>query len=257
MIRRTASDRQLLELQHTLYSSKNPTRRWLHSSRRDWILDAVRRHKTQGMRCVLEIGPGSGVYLSMLASHFDNVVVTDIASVFLTQARNIATHYNNITVIEDDIVHSMFDSGLFDLIVCSEVIEHIQESAAALAQIARIIKPNGVLILSTPQKYSLLEIASKVAFMPGVIELVRWTYGEPIIETGHINLLTPKAAQTQIREAGFDLLECHVGGLYLPLVAEFMGQLGLRCAFAGERILRRTGLTGVLWTQFYVAKRLG
>jgi 2-polyprenyl-3-methyl-5-hydroxy-6-metoxy-1,4-benzoquinol methylase len=238
MMRSAASDQQLLELQHTLYTSKNPTRRWLHSSRRDWILDAIRRHKTHGMQCALEIGPGSGVYLPTLASLFDTVVAADIASAFLVQARHLAHNHTNIKVIEDDIVRSTFSSGSFDLILCSEVIEHIADTATALAQIGRIIKPHGVLILSTPQKYSFLEIASKIAFLPGVIELVRRVYDEPIIETGHINLLTAKAAQVQLRQAGFALRQCHVSGLYLPLVAEFFGQLGLRCAFAGERILK-------------------
>jgi len=257
MMRSAASDQQLLELQRTLYASKNPTRRWLHSARRDWILDAIRRHKTDGMHCALEIGPGSGVYLPTLASLFDEVIASDIASAFLAQARHLAHTHTNIKVTEDDIAHSVFCGASFDLILCSEVIEHIEDSAIALAQIGRIIKPNGVLILSTPQKYSLLEITSKVAFLPGVIELVRRVYGEPILETGHINLLTAKAAQAQLRQAGFALQECHVSGLYLPLVAEFFGHFGLRCAFTGERILKRMGLTQVLWTQFYVAVRSG
>jgi SAM-dependent methyltransferase len=158
-------------------------------------------------------------------------------------------------VIEDDIVHSNFRSGTFDLILCSEVIEHIADSGTALVQIARIIKPNGVLILSTPQKYSLLEIVSKIAFLPGVIEVVRRVYQEPVIETGHINLLTAKTVQEQLHRAGFSLKENHVSGLYLPIVAEFFGQLGLRSALAVERLLRRLGSTGVLWTQFYVAVR--
>jgi SAM-dependent methyltransferase len=257
MMRSATSDQQLLELQATLYASKNPTRRWLHSSRRDWILDAIRRHKTNSMECALEIGPGSGVYLPTLASLFNEVVAADVARPFLAQARHLADNHTNVKVIEDDIVHSTFASGSFDLILCSEVVEHIPDSAAVFGQISRIIKPNGVLILSTPQKYSLLEIACKIAFLPGVIELVRRVYGEPIIETGHINLLTAKAVQAQLRQAGFALQECHVSGLYLPLVAEFFGELGLRCAFAGERVLKRLGLTGVLWTQFYVAVRSG
>ena len=110
-MRSAASDQQLLELQHTLYASKNPTRRWLHSSRRDWILDAIRFHKTHSMQCALEIGPGSGVYLPTLASLFDTVVAADIASAFLVQARHLAHNHTNIKVIEDDIVRSTFSSG--------------------------------------------------------------------------------------------------------------------------------------------------
>src|SRR5262245_51461260 len=132
MMRNTATDEQLLELQTTLYTSKNPTRRWLHSSRRDWILEAIRRHNTGSMECALEIGPGSGVYLPTLTRLFNRVVAADITTAFLTQARNLARDYTNLEVVEDDIVHSTFDDGSFELILCSEVIEHIADSAAAL-----------------------------------------------------------------------------------------------------------------------------
>jgi 2-polyprenyl-3-methyl-5-hydroxy-6-metoxy-1,4-benzoquinol methylase len=249
------SERELLELQQTLYASKNPTRRWLHESRRDWILDAIRRHKTVGMRYALEIGPGSGVYLPALAGLFEKVVATDIASAFLTRARSLADAYPNIVVVEDDIISSELATSSFDLVLCSEVIEHITDSNAALKQINRVIKPGGIFILSTPQKYSLLEIVSKIAFLPGIIGVVRWVYHEPIIETGHVNLLTAAEVRTQLRQAGFAPIESHVSGLYLPLVAEFFGQSGLRWSLAGERMLRRIGSTGPLWTQFYVAVR--
>ena len=166
------------------------------------------------MQCAFEIGPGSGVYRPMLASLFEEVVAADIASAFLAQARHLTHNRPNIRAIEDSIVCSRFASGSFDLI---------------------FIKPNSVLIRSTPQKYSLSQISSKIAFLPGVVELVRWVYGEPMIEIGHINLMTAKDVQAQLRQAGFKFRECHVGGPYLPLVAEFFGRVGLRCAFAGER----------------------
>jgi len=249
------SDHPLLELQQTLYGSKNPTRRWLHTSRRDWILKAISRYRTEKMDCALEIGPGSGVYLPALSSLFNKVVAADVEMAFLTQAEFLARSHSNIEVVKDDILNSQFPSGAFDLILCSEVIEHIQDSASALAHIARILRSDGVLILSTPQKYSFLELASKIAFLPGIIELVRFVYREPIIETGHINLLTAKEVRAQLTRTGFILCECHVSGLYLPIVAEFLGEAGLRCAVAGERMVHRTGLTGVLWTQFYIATR--
>jgi ubiquinone/menaquinone biosynthesis C-methylase UbiE len=250
-----ASNSDLLELQHTLYASKNPTRRWLHCSRRDWILSAIRRHRGDKMHRALEIGPGSGIYLPTLADLFDTVVAADIETQFLSQALVLSGQYPNIEVVKDDIVNSQFPSASFDLILCSEVIEHIRDSQAALTEIARILKPDGVLILSTPQKYSLLEMAAKIAFLPGIIELVRMIYREPILETGHINLLTVEATQTQLARAGFTLCERHVSGLYLPVVSELLGDTGLRCALAGERLFKRLGLTGILWTQFYVAGR--
>lgn len=249
----TGTEQELLDLQKTLYTSKNATRRTLHCTRRDWILDAITRNRPPNAKKALEIGPGSGVYLPTLARNFDEVVAADVERAFLTEAQSLRRLHPNISVVEDNIVASKLPAASCDLILCTEVIEHIAQSFAALQNIRRVIKPNGVLILSTPQRYSTLELAGKIAFLPGVIQLVRLVYSEPIIETGHINLMTAKTMQRQLHGAGFAIKESFVSGLYIPFVAEFLGELGLRFQQACESFLKRIGTTGILWTQFYVA----
>jgi 2-polyprenyl-3-methyl-5-hydroxy-6-metoxy-1,4-benzoquinol methylase len=245
----------LLELQNTLYTSKNPTRRWLHCSRRDWILDAIARHCDSESECALEIGPGSGIYLPAVAELFSRVVASDIEPEFLSQASLYSGKYPNISVSRDDITNSQFLNQSFDLVLCTEVIEHIANSVAALTEMHRILRIGGRLILSTPQKYSTLEMACKVAFLPGIIQIVRRVYQEPILETGHINLLTEREVERQLRHAGFDIIEHHVGGLYLPVIAELFGDRGRDLAIRCEGMMKRVGATGMLWTQFYVAVR--
>ena len=108
------------------------------------------------------------------------------------------------------------------------MIEHVKDSRSALAEMYRLLKPGGVLVLSTPQRYSPLEVCSKLAFLPGIIDIVRRVYREPILDTGHINLMTGKVLRAQIVEAGFTPHEYHLGGVYLPLVSEFLGNAALR-----------------------------
>ena len=62
------TEAELLPLLETLYDSRNPTRRWLHRTRRDWIIGKLRQY-ARGDRA-LEIGFGAGVYLSALAELF-------------------------------------------------------------------------------------------------------------------------------------------------------------------------------------------
>jgi 2-polyprenyl-3-methyl-5-hydroxy-6-metoxy-1,4-benzoquinol methylase len=243
----------LLELQHTLYGSRNPTRRWLHGARREWIVSAIQRYGGLKPGRALEVGPGSGVYLPVLADLFREVTAADVEPSFLHQARAIATHYTNLQVQVDDIMRSRLVPASFDLILCTEVIEHIADSAAALATMRSLLAPGGHLILSTPQRYSPLEVAAKVAFLPGIIDVVRWIYREPILETGHINLLTERQVRAQLDDAGFDVREQYKSGLYLPLIAEFGGRGGMRLEQRLERRLRGTGLDWLLWTQYYVA----
>jgi 2-polyprenyl-3-methyl-5-hydroxy-6-metoxy-1,4-benzoquinol methylase len=245
------SDQELLDLQNTLYTSRNPTRRWLHVSRRDWI-EARIRQLGAGCGRALEVGPGSGIYLSVLAEMAENVVAADIEDAYLDQARVIAQSLPGLCCVRDDITSTRLEAGAYDLILCTEVIEHIADSRAAVAGMARLLTPGGTLLLTTPQRYSPLELCAKVAFLPGIIQLVRLVYREPIIETGHINLLTESDLRAQIQAAGLEIIETYKSGFYLPLVAEIGGRAGQRVLQWCESRLRGSVLSGLLWTQYYV-----
>lgn len=245
-------DEELFRLQETLYESKNPTRRWLHRSRRDWVVAAINRWGV-GARRALEIGPGSGVYLPSLADVASEVVATDIEDAYLDHLRPIERDHPHVRLVHDDILGSSLPSEYFDLILCSEVIEHIADSRKALAEMRRLLAPSGVLILSTPQKFSPLELFSKLAFLPGIIDIVRWIYKEPILETGHINLMTKSMVRSQLGEAGFTILESHTSGVYIPGLAELLGHRALRLEQSLEPRWRKTQFEGLLWTQYAIA----
>ena len=49
-----------------------------------------------------------------------------------------------------------FDDASFDLIWCSEVIEHLENPEFALSELRRVTKPGGLLVLTTPNSYAWL-----------------------------------------------------------------------------------------------------
>lgn len=49
------------------------------------------------------------------------------------------------------------DGDSFDLIVCTEVLEHVPDTAGAFAEMARLVRPGGVLLLTAPFTYPLHE----------------------------------------------------------------------------------------------------
>ena len=249
-----STEQELLQLQETLYTSKNPTRRWLHCSRRDWINSRIQEAGRPTQRA-LEVGPGAGGYLQVLADNADAVVAADIEETYLQQARKLAATNPKLSCVKDDITRTQLPEESFDLLLCTEVIEHIADSEAALRGLHRLLAVGGTLILSTPQRYSPLEVCAKVAFLPGVIHFVRWVYQEPIIETGHINLLTEGELGTQISRAGFRVESSYKLGLYLPLIAEFFGEAGLTLLKWLEIKLRESRLSWLLWTQCYVLRK--
>jgi 2-polyprenyl-3-methyl-5-hydroxy-6-metoxy-1,4-benzoquinol methylase len=247
-------DSEVLRLQKTLYTSKNPTRRWLHCTRRDWIIAELQRLGGPRQRA-LEVGFGSGIYLPHLAALYSEVVAIDLERAFIDHGASIARELPNLRVIADDITASKLDSNAFDLILCSEVIEHIPDWTRALAEMHRVLKPGGTLILSTPQPYSPLELLGKIAFKPGIVSIVRLVYGEEIVETGHVNLRSQKQIMRELDRIGFRVKKRFKTGVYLPGAAEFMGNIGLRIEQWLEPRMRDGPLDQLLWVQFYVAEK--
>jgi 2-polyprenyl-3-methyl-5-hydroxy-6-metoxy-1,4-benzoquinol methylase len=248
------SEAELLELLETLYNSRNPTRRWLHCTRRDWVIAKLRECASARPGRAIEIGFGAGVYLPALAESYRAVVATDLDEAHRAHAQPLLARYPNLRVTTDDITASRLPAAAFDLVLCSEVIEHIPDTRGVIAGLRRLLAPEGILILSTPQRYSLMELACRVAFLPGIIYLVRKIYGEAVFETGHINLMTAREVTAALASAGLEIRERYKSGLYLPLLAEFGGERGLRLARGLESRLRAGPLSFMLWTQYYVAQ---
>jgi len=105
-------------------------------------------------------------------------VASDLEAFYLEHAQSLTAKYRNLTFQVDDICKSKLPERSFDLVLCSEVIEHLADSAGALSQMHRLLNSGGTLILSTPQRYSLLEMTARIALLPGFINLVRGVYQE-------------------------------------------------------------------------------
>lgn len=245
----------ILSLQQSLYSSTNPTRQWLHCTRRDWILEEINNYSDK-KGSALEIGPGAGVYVQPLTDAFSKVTVSDIESEFLDHLEPLQTKIPDFRCVLDDITASRLPRESFDLILCTEVIEHIPETDSVLANIRSLLKKDGILILTTPQRYSTLEICAKIAFLPGIIQAVRAIYKEPVLETGHINLKTSQEMSNHISAAGFEIVSSNKCGFYLPCVAEFSGRTGARLQQYFEKKIKDSFWDWILWTQCYVLKRM-
>ena len=241
--------------QATLYSSRNPTRRWLHVSRREWVLNAVRDYTENRYSRALEVGPGAGIYLPSLGSSYERVTAFDRERVFLKHARTLATQHPNLELVVGNIAECGMRTGAFQLILCSEVIEHVADPRSALQELHRLLAPEGVLILTTPQRFSLLEQLSRIAYLPGAIRLARWVYDEPVWDDGHVSLMTEGELRHRLDEAGFAVVEQRKMGVYIPLVAEFGRAPALRLAKRLERRMQSGRLDWLLWTQCYVLRK--
>ena len=66
-----------------------------------------------------------------------------------------------------------FDTDSFDLIWCSEVIEHLVEPKESLQEMLRVCKPGGRIILTTPNSYMWLFRMLKLVGLPPFLQALR------------------------------------------------------------------------------------
>jgi len=98
---------------------------------------------------VLDVGCGSGHGASLLAQEANRVVGIDSApeAIFYAQKNYLRA---NLTFALGDCRSLPFRDRIFDLVVMFEVIEHVAEQKQSLSEIQRVLTPDGMLILSTP-----------------------------------------------------------------------------------------------------------
>lgn len=88
---------------------------------------------------LLDIGCGDMPYQELFASRANQVDTLD------REART-----EGVTYLGDVQAMTMISDGSYDSAVCLSVLEHVPDPVQALQEIARILKPGGVLLLSVP-----------------------------------------------------------------------------------------------------------
>jgi 2-polyprenyl-3-methyl-5-hydroxy-6-metoxy-1,4-benzoquinol methylase len=100
-------------------------------------------------RRVLDAGCGMGYGTNLLAAAgATQSVGVDVAESVIEVASTSAGERVSFTAA--DVRQLPFDDGTFDLVVCFEVIEHIEDQDQVLDELARVLAPHGVLAVSSP-----------------------------------------------------------------------------------------------------------
>jgi 2-polyprenyl-3-methyl-5-hydroxy-6-metoxy-1,4-benzoquinol methylase len=238
--------------QENLYNDANPTRRWLHTSRRQWVSAQLAKYTaTPGTR-VFEVGVGAGIYTRLMSNQQCEIFAVDINADFLNAVSLLPGVMVSCCDATRDIQARNYDLGL-----CSEVLEHVrpEDSRGMLRCLYQSVKPGGIVILTTPQRTSTMETFIRLLQFRPFMALAKMIYGQ-VDDLGHINVLSARELQTQLKQTGFNIIEHTQLALYLPVLAEFGGSFGQRTAAFLARCLRGTCLSGLLWTQAYVLRRL-
>ena len=95
----------------------------------------------------LDFGCGNGAMANWLLQKKFSVVGIDPSESGIAEAKKA---YQDIEFFKLGSNDSLSRLGSFDLVICTEVIEHCYDPSSLLSQIRGLLKPNGIAIVSTP-----------------------------------------------------------------------------------------------------------
>ncbi|MPZ87262.1 MAG: methyltransferase domain-containing protein [Nitriliruptorales bacterium] len=145
---------------------------------------------------VLEIGSGQGDFAAQFTG-LQRLVLTDVdpAAVRLLKVRFAGRP--EVEVREFDLDAELQPHGPVDSVVAINVLEHLEDDAAALRALNALVRPGGSIILWVPAYPAL--------------------YGDFDHKVGHYRRYTPDALSAVVKTAGLTVERCHpvnfLGGL--------------------------------------------
>jgi len=113
-------------------------------------------------------------------------------------------------------------SRSFDVVVCADVLEHLENPAPVLARVRRWLSPVGVLFVSLP---NVANVAVRLSLLAG-----RFEYADAgILDRTHLRFCALRSARRLVEDAGFRIRRLRA----TPIPAELAIPLLRRAPFRG------------------------
>jgi len=153
---------------------------------------------------ILDVGCGEGRHTGE-AVRFENVFVigTDIEYDHVIKTRNRLKLHETLGSIRglwglavSDIHCLPFPDRSFDIVICSEVLEHVKNPNRAIKELSRVLKPQKVLGISVPR------------YLP---ERICWALSDRyhLTHNGHVRIYKKEKLVSLLEYHRFKLLGCH------------------------------------------------
>jgi len=134
-----------MDRDYELQTHQAEDRHWWYRGRRQVLEQVIAALALPRQARILDAGCGSGRNMIELARRgtVTGVELSD-TSVGLARARHAGD------VISGSVLQMPFASASFDLAVCLDVLEHLEDDGAALRELRRVVAPGGSLLVTVP-----------------------------------------------------------------------------------------------------------
>lgn len=184
------------------------------AGRRDLVRGLLARHLGPAPQRLLDVGAGTGRLARELLASGHHVAAVDLLPEALAVARADAP---GADLLRADAARLPLGDGVFDAVTMLDVLEHVDD-AATLAELRRVLRPGGLLVLTVPAGPRL------------------WSHRDDA--AGHRRRYTRRGLRQVLERAGLSPLElgAYQCALYPAVVASrLLGRRGPRMRDAEER----------------------
>ncbi|MFM1801742.1 MAG: hypothetical protein RJA81_1094 [Planctomycetota bacterium] len=134
-------------------------RDWWFVSRRELVISHLKRHLKVSDPVILDVGCGTGATARLLKDH-GNVIGLDFSQLALSACEKRGIDH----LLQGSAMAIPLADNSVDVIVATDILEHLDEDEKALSEFRRILKPGGIVIISVPA-YQFLWSAHDEALM--------------------------------------------------------------------------------------------
>ncbi len=114
-----------------------------------WARDRLLGGDEHAGATVVDAGCGEGYGAQLLADGGARVVALDLVA---SVVDHVAARYPTVEAVQANLVGLPLRSGCADALVCLQVIEHLWDPSRFLAEAARVLRPGGTLLCTTPNR---------------------------------------------------------------------------------------------------------
>jgi SAM-dependent methyltransferase len=207
---------------------------WWFRGRREIFTRLLAPFADGTRRRILDIGFGTGAMLTFL-SRYGAVIGMDMS----VEAIRFARTRCDRPMLLGDITQVPLASAAFDLVTAFDIVEHVDDDAAALAELARVCRPGGHILLTVP------------AF--------QFLWGNQDVISHHRRRYTLAQLEQRVRAAGFTPRRLsYFNALLFPAVAAVRVARRLRGEPKGEIksdfTMTKPGLVNDVLTRVFAAE---
>lgn len=188
------------------------------------VIYSIQKYFSGTPSIIVDLGTADGLMLSMIKNAFPSAKCIGIE----LSRELIETNTNRgITLLQSNVNSLPISNDTTDIVVATAVIEHLPAPEKMLQEAMRVLRPDGLMILTSPDPFW-----ERVATMVGHLH-----------DEQHCNVMSSRKLVPLFKEIGYEIIEqkkfmlSPIGMPLETIVENILRNIGLNCLFANQLII--------------------